>query len=293
MSSQNFVSYSNAQQLFGRIGERFSALTGAYTVRGNTTFENLPSTLTSAMNGYVYNVTNDFETDSRFVEGTGKAYPAGTNVVVADLSTYDAVTPAGSENPSTEGWFEIVSGAYVPTLDEEIVDGKTYYSKTENLKFDVMGSFVDVAGLEDAIDAVAAMITVTFDEETAYSEDDIVIKDGVLYKFTADHAAGAWDDTEATATTVIGLLNAAIADLKNRVDKVDAAIGDAFDDTAAYETGDIVIYDDTVYRFTADKAAGAWDSTKVEAVTLVSLIDNAEPDSLTTEQVNSLLRIIG
>lgn len=293
MSSTQYVSYANAQTLFGRIGERFSALTGAYTVRGNVTFANLPATITSAMSGYVYNVTDDFTTDARFVEGAGKDYPANTNVVVADLSTYDAVTPKTGDNPSTEGWYEIVSGAYVLSLDEEVVDGKTYYAKTTNVKFDVLGGFVDVAGLEAAIDAVAAMITGAFDDATAYDAGDIVTYNGGLYKFDEAHAAGDWVGTDATATTVIALLNAVNAALTARVNKIDNAIGDAFDATEAYEAGDLVIYDDTVYRFTDDKAAGAWDSTKVEAVTVLDLIDNAEPDSLTTEQVNALLRLIG
>ena len=292
MSTKQFISFENGQQIFSAIGQKFAALGGAYVIRGNSTFANLPSTLTQAMNGYVYNVTDEFTTDARFIEGAGKVYPAGTNVVVADLSTYVAAEPTGNENPSTEGWFELRYGNYVASTDTEVDSGKTYYVGTIDVKYDVLGNFVDVAGLEAAIDAVAAMITGTFDDSTAYSAGDIVINDGVLYKFTADHAAGDWDASEVTATTVITLLNEANAALKARIDKVDDAIGDAFDDTAAYTAGDLVVYDDTVYRFTYDKAAGAWDSTKVEAVTLLNLIDNAEPDELTTAQVNAIIALL-
>ena len=46
-----------------------------------------------------------------------------------------------------------------------------------------------------------------FDDTTAYSEGDIVYYDGVLYKFDADHAAGAWDPAEATRTSVAAEFN--------------------------------------------------------------------------------------
>lgn len=58
-----------------------TALTGIYKVKGSSTFANLP---TSASAGDVYNVTDAFTTTSSFVEGTGKSYPAGTNVVYTD-----------------------------------------------------------------------------------------------------------------------------------------------------------------------------------------------------------------
>lgn len=58
-----------------------------YKPAGSCTFENLPETLTSNILGYVYDVTNDFVTDSRFAEGAGHDYPAGTNVVVIDIGT--------------------------------------------------------------------------------------------------------------------------------------------------------------------------------------------------------------
>ena len=58
-----------------------------YKPAGSCTFENLPATLTYSILGYVYDVTNDFITDSRFAEGAGHDYPAGTNVVVINVGT--------------------------------------------------------------------------------------------------------------------------------------------------------------------------------------------------------------
>ena len=47
-----------------------------------------------------------------------------------------------------------------------------------------------------------------FSEEVAYGEGDLVYYEGILYKFTADHAAGAWDPSEVTQTTVAAEFNA-------------------------------------------------------------------------------------
>lgn len=60
------------------------------------------------------------------------------NAVAAGDITYDsysAVTPVGTENPVTEGWYERSGeeGSYVYTLsaDTTVDGGKTYYAKTE------------------------------------------------------------------------------------------------------------------------------------------------------------------
>lgn len=42
-------------------------------------------------------------------------------------------------------------------------------------------------------------------------------------------------------------------------------IGDAFSTTKAYSTGDYCIYNDVLYKFTADKDAGPWDASKASA----------------------------
>ena len=46
-------------------------------------------------------------------------------------------------------------------------------------------------------------------------------------------------------------------------------IGDAFSTTKAYSTGYYCIYNDVLYKFTADKDAGPWDASKVTS-TLVA-----------------------
>lgn len=43
---------------------------------------------------------------------------------------YTAVTPVGSENPATEGWYEKSGNTYVLSADTTVDPQKTYYSKT-------------------------------------------------------------------------------------------------------------------------------------------------------------------
>jgi len=208
----NFVSYSNAEVLMNAIGAKFNSLNGAYILKGSVAFASLPASLTAGMTGNVYNVTDAFTTDSRFIT-PGQEYPAGTNIAVADLSTYGAVTPAGSENPSEEGWYELSEGKYVLSQDETVDSEKTYYEKTEVYKFDVFAGFIDVDGLTERIDATQDIIADAFDAEAAYSAGDIVIYEDVMYKFNADHTAGTpWDPSEADAVTVEGLITAAEPD---------------------------------------------------------------------------------
>ena len=80
-----------------------------------------------------------------------------------------------------------------------------------------------------------------------------------------------------------------IADINDNSDSVDnlihqnrTMIGPAFDTTKAYVTGDPVVYLGELYVFTADKAAGAWDATKVEPTTAAEM-GGGEIDYLTVQ----------
>lgn len=151
----NFTSFSNALALMEAIVEKFRELSAAYIFKGSVPFSGLPAVLDSGMTGYTYNVTDEFTTDARFIEGAGKKYAAGTNVVVADVSytTYQEVTPEGTEDPAELGWYELISDEYVATEDTEVQPGKTYYEQVTvpSFKFDVLASFVDVDAIMQAI----------------------------------------------------------------------------------------------------------------------------------------------
>ena len=62
-----------------------SKLSSTYKAKGSVAFASLPS-LIAANEGNVYNVTDAFTTTNDFVEGSGKSYPAGTNVVIVNTT---------------------------------------------------------------------------------------------------------------------------------------------------------------------------------------------------------------
>ena len=76
-----------------------AALTSAIVPKGTVAYANLP-TPAKANLGYMYNVSDAFTTDARFVDGASKKYAAGANVYVV------AVTTGGS----TEYKFDVFMG---------------------------------------------------------------------------------------------------------------------------------------------------------------------------------------
>lgn len=200
----NFVSYADATTLMTAIAEKIEKL-GCYHFKGSIAFAALPASPSAAEKGFLWNISDDFTTDARFVEGAGKKYSAGENVGVADLSTYDAVTPAGSENPSTEGWYELVAGKYVLSEDTTVDPLKTYYEYNELYKLDCLGQFVDIDAILDIICAAK------FEDDQAYVIGDVVrYTDNKIYKFKAPHAANdPWDPTEVDEKDVVSLIKEA------------------------------------------------------------------------------------
>ena len=62
-----------------------TAISSVYKAAGSIAFASRP-TPGKTYEGNVYNITDDFTTDSTFVEGSGKTYPAGTNIVCINTS---------------------------------------------------------------------------------------------------------------------------------------------------------------------------------------------------------------
>ena len=70
-------------QVASMIGE---AISGVYTPKGTIAFASLP-TASAGNLGWVYNISDAFTTTAAFVEGAGKSYGAGTNVVCVDAGS--------------------------------------------------------------------------------------------------------------------------------------------------------------------------------------------------------------
>ena len=64
-----------------------AAVATVYTPKGSIqTLEELNTKVGTGKVGDVWNISAEFTTDAGFVEGLGKKYPAGTNVVLVDVS---------------------------------------------------------------------------------------------------------------------------------------------------------------------------------------------------------------
>ena len=85
--TEKFDEYYNKTETDDKIDEKINvAISTTYRAAGSIAFEALP-TLAASEEGKVYNISNEFTTTENFVEGPGKKYPVGTNVVCIDVGT--------------------------------------------------------------------------------------------------------------------------------------------------------------------------------------------------------------
>ena len=84
-------------------------------------------------------------------------------------------------------------------------------------------------------DVEGADIAPTFSESVTYPSGTLVYYDGILYKFTEDHAAGAWDPLEVTESSIAAEIietNSAVDELKNTLSGLTTIlVNDSFDVT--------------------------------------------------------------
>lgn len=121
------------------VDEKIAAkISSTYKAAGSTTFAALPA-LSAAIEGNVYNISDEFTTTEDFVEAAGAKYPAGTNIVCikvdetykwdvlagfVDLSAYETAEAAGAKYATkTEltdglaGKVDVVAGKGLSTED--------------------------------------------------------------------------------------------------------------------------------------------------------------------------------
>jgi len=91
-SSRTGEDTDNAKYFKDRCEQIASSLEGGFIPMGTVTFANLPTQNLTA--GLMYNVSDAFVSDSRFEDGGGKSYPAGTNAYVTAGLKWDCLTGA-------------------------------------------------------------------------------------------------------------------------------------------------------------------------------------------------------
>ena len=120
---------------------------------------------------------------------------------------------------------------------------------------------------ESAIDTDIAPV---FKSTDTYQPGDMVYYRNKLYVFNVEHT-GAWAAADVTATNVSSAMNAALA---TKADNTALAVKVDYDDIAgafsaetAYDVGDLVIYNGTIYRCT-NAHEGDWDADDFSATTI-------------------------
>ena len=95
-SSSTDIQYPSAKAVYDEINSKISSV---YKAKGTCTFANKPA-LIADNEGFVYNISDAFTTTADFVEGAGKSYPAGTNIIVINNGT--------AENPDWK--YDVLAG---------------------------------------------------------------------------------------------------------------------------------------------------------------------------------------
>lgn len=173
------------------------------------------------------------------------------------------------------GWFYNVSNAF--TTDTRFVEGagKKYPEGTNVYVVDL--STTDYT-------AVTPVGNENPQEEGWYEES------GGVYTPTFDTTVvGGKTYYEATVTPIFKYdIMGGYIDLQAIYDLITGA----FDETVNYTVGDVVLYNGKLYECTTDYSAGTWDANDFTEKTIIELIDEAEPDELTTAQMTALLAIL-
>lgn len=105
--------------------------------------------------------------------------------------------------------------------DGGIIDPGEVIPSIDDLLAEIEAMEEATAAAEAAADAVPDMVAPVFSTSTAYSAGSYIYYDGALYRFTSDHAAGAWNSAQAVAVTVGG----EVADLKSQIEEMPTVMG--------------------------------------------------------------------
>ena len=103
---------------------------------------------------------------------------------------YNAVTPAGTEDPTTEGWYELDGDDYVLSEDTTVDAGKTYYEKGADTYARTNDSEVDDTKTYYTGVFTASEDT-TVDPAKQYFTESVLYKKGGIYEY--DATAKEWE----------------------------------------------------------------------------------------------------
>ena len=130
-----------------------------------------------------------------------------------------------------------------------------------------------------------SVIASEFSAQTAYNAGDYVMHDGKLYRFSANHSAGAWTGSDVVLTVLADNFvdnRQFLVCLSQR--SLSSSIAPEFSNLEAYSLGDYVMHEGQLYKFTTAHSAGAWNSQEVTEQDIIDLVENIDPDTFVFRQ---------
>ena len=109
--------YNNHARYWAGQAEQYAQ--GGLIYKGSIAFANIPTSGIKV--GDMYNITDDFTTDSRFEEGSGKKVKAGTNIAYNSNSKWDCMVAFNIDTMVTQNSSNLItSGAVWSAIDTAI-----------------------------------------------------------------------------------------------------------------------------------------------------------------------------
>lgn len=204
-----------------------ASIEGGFVPMGTVLFENLPTTGVSS--GWMYNISNDFVSDSRFEDGGGIAYPAGTNVYFTAQNKWDCLsspyqTAGNTAYDNTDSGLEAEN---VQDAIDEIVDG------ISGMQSDISDLIDDLDGKQDSL---------TFDNVPTEDSDNPV------------KSGGVYDALDGVASDLSDLSDI----VEDKSDKTDIAyVEKGLNASRGYYVGEFVYVNGVLYRVIANITSGS------------------------------------
>ena len=134
---------------------------------------------------------------------------------------------------------------FIPNSEQQIWDNpNTRFALTWN-GFLFNSSTTDGYLRISSSDTAIPILTDDFVTNKSYAVGELCLYQGLEYRFTSAHSAGAWNSSQVASTGY-----------------------SVFSESTSYSAGDLVFYGKYRYRFTQSHSAGAWNFAHVEAVNI-------------------------
>ena len=187
-------------------------LASALKPQGSIAYANLPAPSASNL-GYVWNITDSFTTDARFLEGAGNTYPAGTNVAVVQngnsyyFDVYGSFIDLSDYAQINGNYPNMTVGNATNAQQLGGVAASNYARTTGTYSGMTVGNATNAqnATTADTADKVANALTIIQgDTTTTYdgsSAKELTIATGGVDRTTVTIATTAWSNNSVTLTS--------------------------------------------------------------------------------------------